>query len=229
MHETSTTKTGNGHVQFEDLVPVGSRVSWGAILAGAVVALAVNLVFMLLGTGIGLSTGHMMENRQIATGAAVWVSVSTLISLFLGGWVASKLAVGENRLEAIIHGVIVWGVLFAMVLWFTVTGVSVGMSGMMRMAQAMPEARNNPTWAVNELQRRGMLTDDQVEKMKAQFNDADNREEIRHASAQAAWWSLASVVLSMVCAVLGALTGAGASFRLQKIYTHGAPATQVGG
>src|SRR5438477_12555126 len=42
-------------VKYEDVAPLRSRISWGAIFAGMVVALACALVLTLFFTGIGLS------------------------------------------------------------------------------------------------------------------------------------------------------------------------------
>ena len=44
-----------------------------------------------------------------------------IVSLFIGGWVAAQMTVGENRQEAILYGVLTWG---------TVTIVSLGMVAM---------------------------------------------------------------------------------------------------
>src|ERR687886_289174 len=86
----------------EDLLPVHSRVSWGAIFAGAV--------------------------------------VSTALALFVGGWITAQLTVGENKLEAALHGVILWGVVFAAFLWLVSTGVRSGFNALVGMSQAVGQA-----------------------------------------------------------------------------------------
>jgi len=127
--EDAAEKNGNGRtttedsrerqeVKPEDVMSVGKRVSWSAILAGAVVALATYAALMSLATAIGITTRDMLEEHPrtyvlFATGIAMFC---LLASLFLGGFVASRATVGENKLEAVIYGLLVWGVLiiFAM-------------------------------------------------------------------------------------------------------------------
>src|SRR6186997_728014 len=86
-------------VGVEDVLPLRSRVSWGAIFAGAVMALAVYLVFTLLGGAIGLSVSNDTDSETLSNGAAVWAVVTTIIALFVGGWVTSQCTVGENKME----------------------------------------------------------------------------------------------------------------------------------
>jgi hypothetical protein len=92
------------------------RVSWAAIFAGGIVALVVQLLLTLLGTGIGLSTvdplaqGATPDGSSLGIGAAVWWAVSSVIALFAGGWTAGHLAGVPTTRDSVIHGVLTWGV-----------------------------------------------------------------------------------------------------------------------
>lgn len=105
-----------------------SRVSWGAILAGTIVALATYLALNLLGVGIGAST---IDARQADTpsatafgiGAAIWSMLSGLIALFAGGWVAGRLALVPSRLDRALHGVVVWAALNLLVFYLLTSAV----------------------------------------------------------------------------------------------------------
>ena len=55
-------------VHAEDLVPVRSRISWGAIVAGSVLALALYFLLTLLGGAVGLSVSDKFDGRNIGTG-----------------------------------------------------------------------------------------------------------------------------------------------------------------
>src|SRR5436190_14527572 len=73
-----------------------ARISWGAICAGAVVALATQLVLTLIGGAIGLATlspatGQSPSGTALGLGAAIWLVISSLISLFVAGYVAGLL------------------------------------------------------------------------------------------------------------------------------------------
>src|SRR2546421_10345994 len=63
-------------------------ISWGAIFAGVVIALAVQIVLSLLGIGIGASTidplNQQNPGKGLGIGAAVWFVISSLIATFAG-------------------------------------------------------------------------------------------------------------------------------------------------
>lgn len=88
-----------------------NRVSWGAILAGTVVALAVQVLLMLLGSAIGMATINPASEANpmdgIATGGLIWWTITSIIALFIGGWISGRLANG-TRTDGILHGAMVW-------------------------------------------------------------------------------------------------------------------------
>ncbi|RZI54101.1 MAG: hypothetical protein EOP12_04745, partial [Pseudomonas sp.] len=90
------------------------RVSWGAIIAGVVIAIVCQMVLSLLGAGIGLSTVDPMrysspDASTFGIGAGIWWAVSSIISLFAGGWVAAHLAGSPEKTDAALHGLLTWG------------------------------------------------------------------------------------------------------------------------
>src|SRR5262245_16579875 len=91
------------HDLVPDLMGVSTRVSWSAILAGAVIALATFFAIGLFFTALGITiTDAGVRDRAIDVGAIVAAIVTSIVSLFIGGWVAAKLTVGENRQEAVL-------------------------------------------------------------------------------------------------------------------------------
>jgi len=99
-----------------DSLAVRSRISWGAIAAGAMAALAIYLVLTLLGLALGMEL--LARGRGgLGAGAAIYSIVALLLAMFLGGWATSRLAVGESKLEAALYGVVLWGVLFTGMFW----------------------------------------------------------------------------------------------------------------
>ena len=90
------------------------RVSWGAVFAGMVIAVAVQMVLSLLGAAIGLSTVDPMRysSPDVSTfgiGAGIWWGVSSILALFAGGWVAGHLAASPEKTDAVLHGLLTWG------------------------------------------------------------------------------------------------------------------------
>ena len=73
-----------------------ARISWGAIFAGAIIVLATQLVLTLIGTAVGLATlnpatGQTPSGTTLGIGAGIWLVISSLVSLFLGGYIAGRL------------------------------------------------------------------------------------------------------------------------------------------
>ncbi|UYY78710.1 hypothetical protein [Sphingomonas sp. R1] len=89
------------------------RVSWSAILAGAVIALAVELMLALLGAAIGFSTIDPAQNSGpsaggLGIGALAWWTVSSVIALGLGSYGAARVAKLRRRFDGAAHGLAIW-------------------------------------------------------------------------------------------------------------------------
>lgn len=220
-------------VHMEDLVPVRSRISWGAILAGAMIALAVYLILTLLGGAIGLSIADNVRTSTLSTGAAIWAVASIVLALFAGGCVTSQLSVGENKKEALMYGVIVWGVVFAMFLWLVASGVRSGFNALLGISTAgATAARGTSPEDWEAAARRAGVPQERIDDWRRQARDAadsarraaedpDTQEAVREGAAKASWWTLAGVLLSMAAAIGGALVGAGPTFRLLTVTATG--------
>ncbi len=143
MSESTTLKA-------VDLLSVKSRVSWAAIAAGAMIALAVYFVLTLLGIAVGLELAIRRNGVELGAPAAIWSIATLLIAMFFGGWATSRLAVGESKLEAILYGVILWGVLFVGMFWLIGQGVRVGFGLLMGVASgAVVVTDDDPASAVS--------------------------------------------------------------------------------
>ena len=74
-----------------------NRVSWGAIFAGVVVALVVQVLLTMLGVGIGVATldpgtgdNPAVSTFSVVTG--VWYVLSGIIAAFAGGYIAARMS-----------------------------------------------------------------------------------------------------------------------------------------
>jgi hypothetical protein len=89
-----------------------AHVSWGAIFAGLATALAMQLVFTLLGAGLGFAIYHPLTEtnpvKDLATGSVVVQGVSAVFSLWFGGWVAGRFARRNTLRAGWLHGFLVW-------------------------------------------------------------------------------------------------------------------------
>jgi hypothetical protein len=110
------------------------RMSWGAALAGAVVALSLQLLLSLLGLGIGLATidpaaGDTPGAASFGIATGIYYAIVTLVSLFAGGWVAGHLAGMPRRIDGLLHGLVTWSVATLLLLYVVTTTVGAVLSG----------------------------------------------------------------------------------------------------
>jgi len=104
------------------------RISWGAVIGGVVLALVVQLLLGMLGLGIGLSTvdpgtGDTPSAQAFGIGAGIWWIVSSLLALFIGGWVAAHLAGIPQRTDGLLHGLLAWAVATLFTIYLIATGL----------------------------------------------------------------------------------------------------------
>lgn len=99
---------------FTRMTEVPVSVSWGAVFAGMVIAIVMQLVLSLLDAGLGLSTVDPLrystpEASTFGMGAGCWWVVSSVIVLFVGGWVAGHLSGSSEATDSALHGLLTWG------------------------------------------------------------------------------------------------------------------------
>ena len=202
----STTRTAA--VEPRDLFGVVSRVSWGAVIAGAVVALAMYTVLALLALAIGLSTADHLRGRTFTISAAAIGALIMLFSLFIGGFVASQVTVGEQRREGAVYGVLVWGAMVAILLL-----AGFGTAGILKPAGPAVSASFSPDRVKQELN----LNDEQMQKYSALVQNASADVVPSATPKEAAWWSLLAVALSLLSAVCGGLAGTGTELGVERV------------
>src|SRR5271156_6570770 len=107
----SMSNTGEGWSRFGSFAGWGnrSRISWGAVLAGAAVAVAASLILDLLGAALGACSISDLQDAS-ARGAGFWTIISLALSMALGGYVASRLSGTHSHLDGELHGITMWAV-----------------------------------------------------------------------------------------------------------------------
>lgn len=196
----------NEAVHTRDAVPVFSRISWGALLAGLFVTLAVFVLLSTLGVAIGVSAADAARGESVAIGAGVWAVATGLLAFFCGGCVVSRFTAGESKTEAAVYGTVLWGAAFAMILWATGSVLRTGGALAVGSANVAAAGAETSPAGWEQAARRAGATDAQINQMRAELPSAAR---VQDVSAQAAWWSFAGVALSLVAAIGGAVAGAG--------------------
>jgi hypothetical protein len=143
------------------------RMSWGAIFAGLFVTLAIFMTLQILGAGIGLSavdlTGReVTSGKALGIGAATWWLIMGLISLFIGGWVAGRLASLPSKIDRALHGLTTWAFFYVIMFVLATTAMSAlvggGLSLLGKGASAAGQAAASPQ-GQQALERQGLTPD----------------------------------------------------------------------
>jgi hypothetical protein len=95
-----------------DVPSLMDRISWGAVWAGAVSALGMEIMFVLFGLFIGLALFNPAAPGQlggVSVWSRIWYLVTAACSLFFGGFVAARLGVTASPRSGALHGVTTWG------------------------------------------------------------------------------------------------------------------------
>lgn len=186
--------------QAEDLFSVGTRISWGAILGGGLVALALYFMFSTLGAAVGLSISDRVRPDTLKVAAVVWTILTLCIALFVGAVMTSMFTVGENNVESVFYGVIMWAFVVGAFLFLGTAGVRTGFSAMNHLAHA-----EGTTWDLN------------VRDTVAKANDPQTQPEMKDAATRVAWYAFGGTWLSMLAAAAGSWIGAGPTFRIVTV------------
>jgi hypothetical protein len=147
ISETDTTRTwgrDTPHVsdapQISPAMPGGegapstwrNRLSWGAILAGVVVALVTQLVLNLIGVALGAASLAPLSGgasaSALSTGAGIWLALSSILAALAGGYAAGKFSGAQNESNAGWHGLTSWA-LTTLLLSYLLSSAAGGLLG----------------------------------------------------------------------------------------------------
>jgi len=192
------------YTNFENMAAKVSRISWGAILAGTLTALAVVSMLNLLGLGIGFSTiDPMTENdtlNGLGMGTLIWLGLSNLVALFVGGMVAGRMSGYPSISDGALHGFLSWA-LFTLVSFFLITsaigtmvnGMSSAVSGLFGGSQndtvkvildkAQVKGEDNITFSYENIKKEAFQLINKAEKYNVLSEDAS--ENMRQAVNEA--------------------------------------------
>jgi hypothetical protein len=121
-----------------------SAASWPAIIAGAVVAVAVSLILLALGTGLGFASISPWADRGVSATTftvttAIWLIVMQWISAALGGYIAGRLRtrwVGTHTHEVFFrdtaHGFVTWSLATVLIAALVGTSLASAIGGGVR-------------------------------------------------------------------------------------------------
>jgi hypothetical protein len=105
-----------------------NKVSWGAIFAGVVVALIVQVLLTMLGAGIGVATldPGASDNPAASTfsiAAGVWYVLSGIVAAYVGGYIAARMSGKTIPTAGALHGLTTWAFTTLLVLYMLTSTV----------------------------------------------------------------------------------------------------------
>jgi hypothetical protein len=111
-----------------------NKVSWGAIFAGVVVALVVQVLLTMLGAGIGVATldpgtGDNPEASTFSIAAGIWYILSGIVAAFVGGYIAARTSGKTLPTTGAFHGLTTWALTTLLVLYFLTSTVGTIVGG----------------------------------------------------------------------------------------------------
>jgi len=126
--------------------------SWGAIVAGAFVAIGASFILLALGAGLGFASISPWSDQGVSPTTftvvtAIWLIVTQWVSAALGGYIAGRLRVrwiGTHAHEVFFrdtaHGLVTWAVATVAIAVVIGASTSAGFSGAARAAASAAAA-----------------------------------------------------------------------------------------
>jgi hypothetical protein len=188
-----------------------TNLSWGSVIAGAVAALGFQIMFTLLGAGLGLALVNPAQGdtpgKALGGGAVAWWFVTGLLALWIGGYVAGRLSASGSRMILALHGLVTWS--FAAVLTLILVGSAAGavIGGSFELVKNDLRGGGRGVSRMAAMARdkaEGMMNQDQSQDRQAAGDDAPLSAEAREKAEKAAGLAAGASLLAFFALILGA-------------------------
>ncbi|WP_202617924.1 PhnA-like protein [Aureimonas leprariae] len=105
-----------------------NRVSWGAIFAGVVVGLIVQVLLTMLGVGIGIGTldpgtGDNPAASTFSIGAGIWYVLTGIVAAYVSGYISSRMSGKTVATTGALHGLTTWAFTTLVILYLLTSAV----------------------------------------------------------------------------------------------------------
>ena len=173
----------------------GTNASWGAVLAGTVMFLALMVVFGLISGALGLSGAGGIV-------VAIWSIIAMVLALAAAGFVAGALAMRGGLL----HGLVTWATSLVGIL--VLVGV-LGAGVLGAVGGALGGVAQGADVSLEEMEQATEDVDvDEQEVDEAQQEAGDAAQEAQGAAAASAWGAVAGLILGAAVAGFAGVAGA---------------------
>ncbi len=190
--------------------PLHTLISWPAVLAGAIVAVAVGAMLNLLGVALGASAFNPYDfdggDRSGFTAAAgMWMAFANALALFVGGAVASRAAKYADHHKGALHGLAVWALAFLLAITIASAAGAGGAAALL--GGDARDGEVGDTVVTNTLPASRVIEGELVGPVVVQAPEPVAAEEVADTTAMLALWGFLTMLIGAIAAIFGGLYG----------------------
>jgi hypothetical protein len=125
---TDPSPAGVTTAALDSSAHIHRRISWAAVFGGVILVVVLQILFSLLGAGVGLGTVNTNAGSTPTAGtlgitAGLWWVLSSCIAIGVGGFVAAWFAGVEIRFDGVLHGLVTWGIATLLTFWLLTSAI----------------------------------------------------------------------------------------------------------
>lgn len=184
--------------------------AWGPVMAGVVTAIAIQLLFTVLGMAIGITATDAADGADAGTVTAVagaWWLITGTIALLIGGMVLGRLWPDGAGVPLHIHALTMWGAvaLFGFLVIWSGAGMVSQAASPLAAAAAQTGVEANELPIIGQTQTEPGAAADRTVTNPAAVREA------RSGAQAASWWSVVGLILGIAASLVGASMAARAA------------------
>ena len=206
------------------------HVSWRAILAGLVVALAVDVLLTLLGFAVGLTAFEPTAGatKGVGLGLGIWLILTAIASVFAGAYFGARVAGDPWKGDGVAHGMMVWAGFTLLSLWLVGSGIGKVVSGAASIAGGALGALGSPDTRervvstltdlgysrteaeqiANQSKKAAPVARQPGAEQQAEETAKKAADQVAAGGAVASWIGFGIVLLSLIGGMVGGMLGA---------------------
>jgi hypothetical protein len=125
---TDPSPAGVTTAALDSSAHIHRRISWAAVFGGVILVVVLQILFSLLGAGVGPGTVNTNAGSTPTAGtlgitAGLWWVLSSCIAIGVGGFVAAWFAGVEIRFDGVLHGLVTWGIATLLTFWLLTSAI----------------------------------------------------------------------------------------------------------
>ncbi|HEX8661079.1 MAG TPA: hypothetical protein VF686_04370, partial [Brevundimonas sp.] len=189
--------------------PLHTLISWPAVIAGGIVAVAVGAMLNLLGVALGASAFNPYEfgggdAEGFTAAAGMWMAFANAIALFIGGAVATRAAKYADHHKGALHGLAVWALSFLLAITIASAAGAGGAAALVGGEAADSDNRN----VVSDIAPASRVIEGElVAPVVVQPSAPAAAEEVADTTAMLALWGFLTMLIGAIAAIFGGLYG----------------------